>query len=244
MVMETEPVLEATISGEVALRGLGFTVRLGASVDGYLGLGGDDEVNGELVASASSQEPTVETAGNVTLIAGVETTVGPGFIARKRARRTDRPDRQPQRSRRRRHPHRPHLPGGERCPLGQRDPGRRGLARQVGLLPLCPRARPRGQRRLHRQSLARPRRLRRGGGVPDRRGDPGRRLLVGRRVLRGPGLVRRRRPELHHQAGLLGVQQRTTGGGRAGLLGRAVRRLPGVPHSTDEVLVVGLRRQA
>lgn len=79
IVMSTEPVLNVSMYGEVGVQNVGFTASLGASVDGHLGLGGDDQVDGELIASAEPLNPTVESvSGGVSITAGVETSVGPG----------------------------------------------------------------------------------------------------------------------------------------------------------------------
>jgi hypothetical protein len=80
IVVQTEPILSVGVFGEVSMQNLGFTASVGASVEGYLGLGGDDHVDGDLIASASPLDPTIDKVdAGLRLTAGVQTSVGPGL---------------------------------------------------------------------------------------------------------------------------------------------------------------------
>jgi hypothetical protein len=79
IVVKTEPIVRASVYGRVEIQNLGFQASLGATVEGYLGLGGEDYVEGDLIASATPHRPTIETAeAGLRLTAGVKTSVGPG----------------------------------------------------------------------------------------------------------------------------------------------------------------------
>lgn len=79
MLFVITPTVAGTISGKIKLSNLGFTARLGVSFDGYLGLGGDDHVDGQRIATGNILKPTIDSVGgSLNLTAGVTVTVGVG----------------------------------------------------------------------------------------------------------------------------------------------------------------------
>ncbi|WP_141012836.1 hypothetical protein [Nocardioides sambongensis] len=83
MLFLVEPSVGGSVSGSLDVRGLGFTARLGASFDGYLGIG-DDELDGDLIADGDLSDPVVsDVSGSLSLGAGVSATLGIGSSNKK-----------------------------------------------------------------------------------------------------------------------------------------------------------------
>lgn len=77
MRLEIEPEISFSASGNIDMTGLNFSSRLGASFEGYVGLG-DDDFDGDLIAEADLAGPSVVAAGAIDVTAGVEVSLGPG----------------------------------------------------------------------------------------------------------------------------------------------------------------------
>jgi hypothetical protein len=84
MMIRIDPKVNVSASGSVSMKNGGYTVSLGADIDGYVGLGGDDELDADLIVSATPLNPTFEGLQfSVGAKAGVETSVGPGVGNKK-----------------------------------------------------------------------------------------------------------------------------------------------------------------
>ncbi|TYL52159.1 fibronectin type III domain-containing protein [Nocardioides sp. BGMRC 2183] len=78
MLYVLQPTIGGSVNGSFDVSGLGFSARLGAEFDGYLGIG-DDELDGTLIADGDLSEPEVtDVSGSLSLTAGMSATLGVG----------------------------------------------------------------------------------------------------------------------------------------------------------------------
>lgn len=79
LALVVEPVVTVSASGELSVRAVGASVRLGVAFDGHVGAGDDDHINGSLIKEANVHTPQVTKAEALLSVqAGVDVSVGPG----------------------------------------------------------------------------------------------------------------------------------------------------------------------